>query len=285
MSHDPLPLTDQLYCLVAKSIICAVKTRSTPPCGVHFLMSLPAQRTTASKTILEAIGIPVEQLSAALEAALEPGEARHPASDCLPAIARRAARDARARGRGYVADEHFTLAILEGAEPAVARAFASFGVSLSAAIEKARACVDLLGRRTVSDGAILVLRRAKGIEPSAPDAVRVLISVSENLPALADALAGDLGTSLGALCREALAVQSEEGPRGEAKQSISAIVEGARINAQAEGRDRADAGDLLVAALRLAGPPLDSCLARRGAPIESVIATAERCARTWRKGR
>ena len=40
MSHDPLPLTDQLYCLVAKSIICAVKTRSTPPCGVHFLMSL-----------------------------------------------------------------------------------------------------------------------------------------------------------------------------------------------------------------------------------------------------
>ena len=265
MSHDPLPLTDQLYCLVAKSIICAVKTRSTPPCGVHFLMSLPARAQRRQRRFSRQL----ESLSSsygALEAALEPGEARHPASDCLPAIARRAARDARARGRGYVADEHFTLAILEGAEPAVARAFASFGVSLGAAIEKARACVDLLGRRTVSDGAILVLRRAKGIEPSAPDAVRVLISVSENLPALADALAGDLGTSLGALSREALAVQSEEGPRGEAKQSISAIVGGARINAQAEGHDRADAGDLLVAALRLAGPPLDSCLASAGRP-------------------
>ena len=34
----------------------------------------------------------------------------------LPAIARRAARDARARGRGYQADEHFTLAILKAGQ-------------------------------------------------------------------------------------------------------------------------------------------------------------------------
>jgi ATP-dependent Clp protease ATP-binding subunit ClpA len=137
MEHNQLPITDGAYFILAKSILEAVRLRSTPPSGPHILMAIPERPLTLAKYIFADLGIGIDRLHSVMETILQRREATILSSECILAVVERAQLNENANKCGFVSDEHLLLAILELGGPVVRLAFDRLGIPSDVVRERA----------------------------------------------------------------------------------------------------------------------------------------------------